>query len=228
MDDIQLVEKERRLNRVGLSYRCKYCGLPKKGHVCLGKPAASSGDGSGGGDDEAKAEAKVKSKPKVATEKEADKGDDEGEIWDAAAICRDIKAVVPAGEKKAAAKRKRKEEDKGSGKEKAAMSAPPLPRVSTAEKAALREEFEAVRPPSLITPEDSEGMRGPPSSMAAPPASLLSTTSMGALFSPSMFMTNLGTPAPVLTPGLSPGTFDAIGGPVHRELRSARKRHDMS
>lgn len=31
-------EKERRLNRVGLSYRCGRCGQPKKGHVCVGGP----------------------------------------------------------------------------------------------------------------------------------------------------------------------------------------------
>ena len=29
-------EKEKRLNRVGLSYRCGRCGMPKKGHVCPG------------------------------------------------------------------------------------------------------------------------------------------------------------------------------------------------
>lgn len=28
-------DKERRLNRVGLSYRCGRCGQPKKGHVCM-------------------------------------------------------------------------------------------------------------------------------------------------------------------------------------------------
>ena len=30
-------EKEKRLNRVGLSYRCGRCGQPKKGHVCIGE-----------------------------------------------------------------------------------------------------------------------------------------------------------------------------------------------
>ena len=43
MDESEMPkEKERRLNRVGLSYRCKVCGLPKKGHVCLGIGAADS------------------------------------------------------------------------------------------------------------------------------------------------------------------------------------------
>lgn len=28
-------DKEKRMNRVGLSYRCSRCGQPKKGHVCL-------------------------------------------------------------------------------------------------------------------------------------------------------------------------------------------------
>ena len=31
-------DKERRLNRVGLSYTCGICGKPKKGHVCTGAP----------------------------------------------------------------------------------------------------------------------------------------------------------------------------------------------
>tara|TARA_B100000524_G_C23636719_1_gene365188 strand:+ start:66 stop:1121 length:1056 start_codon:yes stop_codon:yes gene_type:complete len=33
---ISAEEKERRLNRVGLSYRCGKCGQPKKGHICPG------------------------------------------------------------------------------------------------------------------------------------------------------------------------------------------------
>ena len=36
-------EKERRLHRVGLSYKCKRCGQPKKGHVCpLNAPGPAS------------------------------------------------------------------------------------------------------------------------------------------------------------------------------------------
>merc|ERR1719506_3028618 len=37
-------EKERRLNRVGLSYRCGRCGQPKKGHVCVGGPGPDGAD----------------------------------------------------------------------------------------------------------------------------------------------------------------------------------------
>lgn len=47
-------EKERRLNRVGLSYRCGKCGQPKKGHICPGDVEGANGsvngsvDGDGG------------------------------------------------------------------------------------------------------------------------------------------------------------------------------------
>ena len=35
-------EKERRLNRVGLSYRCGHCGMPKKGHIVRPRPLAAA------------------------------------------------------------------------------------------------------------------------------------------------------------------------------------------
>ena len=40
-------EKERRLNRVGLSYRCGRCGQPKRGHVCTPGPGGAPRPGSG-------------------------------------------------------------------------------------------------------------------------------------------------------------------------------------
>ena len=45
-------EKERRLNRVGLSYRCGRCGQPKKGHVCtLTDSEIAEAQAAGGGDE---------------------------------------------------------------------------------------------------------------------------------------------------------------------------------
>jgi len=253
--------KEARPTRVGLSYNCKYCGQPKKGHVCLLKPGAG-------------AAAPASTKPKKAAEekkKASAKGEGKGGASggakagegsaSAAADVADDKDVLPlplpgnsdgdgemqakAGGKSSGAKRRASQGGSKSAKRAApaspvlahSVSASTTKTEVTAEDAALLADLEfdhnTQRPPSLITPEDVthhyEAARGAPlssmmSSMMAPPASLASATNA---FTPGQLMNNMFSP-PAITPGLSPGTLDALGSvlvspsPALRSTRSVR------
>jgi len=226
--EAERVEKERRLNRIGLSYKCKYCGLPKKGHVCTGKPA---------GDDVSvgavKNPAGKAAKAKLASEKQRDNDEEErSEVWGAAAICADIKSVVSAAR---AEKGDDDEEERGEEWSAAAICADIKSVVSAAgakkggSKRARKDSeklFDAVRPPpSIITPDDTRSSGLP--LLGGPPSMLSSFVGPGSSsnLSPGTFMTTLGTPVPpLLTPELSPNTLDVMGGQVHRELRSTRRR----
>lgn len=97
-------EKERRLNRVGLSYRCGRCGQPKKGHVCTGQAGeGAEGEASGGGEGEgAKPAASTEAAPpepqkkpskKVKKDKEG-KEKEGGWDLDSESIFKDIKSVL--------------------------------------------------------------------------------------------------------------------------------------
>ena len=105
---------------------------------------------------------------------------------------------------------------------------PAVPFERNAEKSALLEELDLAmqRPPSVITPEESDSMRTGvgPSSLTAAPSSLVSASDM---FSPGQLMTHLlGTPTPALTPGLSPGTLNELGNMLQSPgamLASAQK-----
>ena len=235
--------KEQRAYRVGLSYACKRCGLPKKGHKCLFSTGASV-DGEAG--QEGASQKKVKSNPsKDAKKPNPDDASDE------------MKA--PSSKK-----RVRKEDGKGASEED--VNAGPASQASkhdhvAAEDAVLLAELlefnQTQRPPSLLTPEDGDASRcgvpgGMISAISAPPPSLASASNM---FSPSQFMTNLGTPTPVtITPGhrfqtglspgitsghgfhsgLSPGTLNALAsGPPSPGLwmlaeESARKQRAVA
>ena len=189
------VEKERRLNRVGLSYRCKVCGLPKKGHVCLGEGADGSSVETGSG------------KRKEAERK---KSEEDNGMWDAAALLSDIRSVVSSSASK-------KKTDKS------------RPKRAREEKEETEEAFDASLLPSLITPEDAAEVaaRVPRSSRSATvgprlvggPPSLRSS-----FFGSSPSVANHMPAPPLPTPGLSPATLDVLGGQVHRELRSTRRR----
>lgn len=229
-------EKERRLNRVGLSYRCGRCGQPKKGHVCNGTVPDGDGDGDdiGGGDNGEKAdksdlsaepkEPKEKKPPKRKKDKCESRAGRGGMDLDSDSIFKDIKSVLQtpstdgrggsgsdtSGAPSGSGPKRRKKDDKSS------MPPPPVVASSAdaetrAEKTALLEELDIAmqRPPSVITPEDGEHARGGPSSMNAAPSSLVSASDM---FSPGQLMTHLlGTPTPAITPGLSPGTLNELG-----------------
>jgi len=137
--------------------------------------------------------------PRLAQKKRVDDDEERGEVWSAAAICADIKSVVSAaGAKKGGSKRARKDYEKL---------------------------FESVRPPSVITPDDtrSSALLG---GLGAPPSMLSSFAGPGSSsnLSPGTLMTTLTPVPPLLTPGLSPNTLDVMGGQVHRELRSTRRR----
>ena len=84
-------ERERRLNRVGLSYRCGRCGMPKKGHVCN----VAEGDEAPGlmDADQAADQAAVLATPQPAAPSAAHRGEPG---WDlgSAAIFKDMKSVL--------------------------------------------------------------------------------------------------------------------------------------
>ena len=114
------------------------------------------------------------------------------------------------------------------GREPVALYTDPV--AARSEKSALLEELDLAmsqqRPPSVITPDESDSMRtAGPSSLTAAPSSLVSASDM---FSPGQLMTHLlGTPTPALTtPGLSPGTLNELGNMLQSPgvmLPSARK-----
>jgi len=238
-------EKERRLNRVGLSYRCGRCGMPKKGHVCTGV-ARESEDSDvplvQGASAAAAAPAGVKTPTNAAGASASQTAGTPG-IWDldSDSIFKDIKSVLqtPAGgaaggggSSKAGAGEPKEKKKGGTKKKKgAAAEMPPPPAMPAvvaeraAEKSALLEELDIAmqRPPSVITPEDGAGAAGGPSSLGAP-SSLVSASDM---FSPGQLMTHLlGTPTPAITPGLSPGTLNELGNMLQSPgavLASARK-----
>lgn len=211
-------EKLARPERVGLTYRCKYCGLPKRGHVCLVGPSGAGGEAKGSGSKPKKQ--KEKSEKQLA--KQDSDATQEGEAaWDAKSIFKDIKSVLPApgSEKKkksSGSKRKKKDEeaeDEGSSTPLQALSVA----AEQAQKLQDEFEFEVPRsmprpPPCVITPDDGDGtLAGPnsagPCSMSAPPASLASVSA----FTPGQLMSHfLDTPAPPITAHLSPGTLQAL------------------
>jgi len=219
-------EKERRLNRVGLSYRCGRCGQPKKGHVCVGGPEGGAAvqppviegispgsEGSSGVN---------RTPPGVSPNALAGISPTGGWDLDSDSIFKDIKSVLqtPAGSSSVAppppAKPSNANGKAGKKRGSAAYSKmPPPPVVGNAvvasEKSQLLEELDIAmqRPPSVITPEDGDHSRGGgPSSLGAP-SSLVSASDM---FSPGQLMTHLlGTPTPAITPGLSPGTLNELG-----------------
>ena len=148
--------------------------------------------------------------------KEAERKKSEEEatgMWDAAALLSDIKSVVSssAGKKKSDKSRsKRAREDKEGNEE-------------------TQEAFDASLLPSLITPEDAVEVaarvsRSSASATVGPrlvggPPSLRSS-----FFGSSPSVVNQVPAPPLPTPGLSPATLDVLGGQVHRELRSTRRR----
>ena len=97
---------------------CKYCGVPKRGHVCtVPKGTAVSGGGK---------KAKKEKAEKALAKQDSDTtqpSDGSAETWDPKSIFQDIKSVLPkteaGGEKKSkkssGTKRSRKEEGEGEG-----------------------------------------------------------------------------------------------------------------
>ncbi|KAL1500644.1 hypothetical protein AB1Y20_013292 [Prymnesium parvum] len=219
-------EKERRLNRVGLSYRCGRCGQPKKGHVChLAEGETLEGMAPAGADEYSEGE----KTPGIAWD------------LDSEALFKDIKSVLSkpmtpsvrsgapsalgyvvndggSSSARGAATEPRgkptKSKRKPSASAKGAASAPAV----TSEKLAILKELdiEMQRPPSLITPDEAEGRPGVPG-----PSSLASD-----MFSPGQLMsTLLGTPTPG-PQGLSPGTLNELGNLLQSPasvLASARR-----
>ena len=274
-------EKERRLNRVGLSYRCGHCGMPKKGHTCEGSLAAAAAaavgpDGKPLAPDAGPVLAPPKKKSKSANKTPpvasaraviADISPTSQMYLDSDSIFNDIKSVLqqPAGGSggsaggavdgsggggggsgggKGSSEGKKRKRSRAKGAVAAAAAAqaiglggempPPPPglheQAARSEKSALLEELDLAmsqqRPPSVITPDESDSMRtAGPSSLTAAPSSLVSASDM---FSPGQLMTHLlGTPTPALTtPGLSPGTLNELGNMLQSPgvmLPSARK-----
>ena len=230
-------EKERRMNRVGLSYRCGRCGLPKKGHVCVGTVDGMPLDGSGLG-------MPMKISPASdGSEAGGSSTTPPGGRWDldSESIFKDIKSVLQAPPPPAAGGAGGKANGKAGGgskrrasKSKGDMPPPMPPHIvpavvaeRAAEKTQLLEELDIAmqRPPSVITPDDGDHSRsaGGPSSLGAP-SSLVSASDM---FSPGQLMTHLlGTPTPAITPGLSPGTLNELGNMLQSPgaaLASAQK-----
>jgi len=220
-------EKERRLNRVGLSYRCGRCGMPKKGHVCIGGdgappaaskqpppvPGASPGsDGSNGAG---------RTPPGVSPTGLSGISPTGGWDLDSESIFKDIKSVLqtPAPLAVPVPPPNKGSNGKASSKRSKANSKMPPPALipavmaekSAAEKSQLLEELDIAmqRPPSVITPDDGDGSRGGPGPASLGPSSMMSASDM---FSPGQLMTHLlGTPTPAITPGLSPGTLNELG-----------------
>lgn len=256
-DDVMKV-KEQRLNRVGLSYNCKRCGLPKKGHVCLMEEKDDKVEAKAKAKEEAKGKAKEEAKEKKPAKAKSSSS------TDATIASQPPPASEAAAEKKkATGTKRRKQEDDDDVPSDGPMPPPPVmcqtvaaglavpvkaarrsPRRMevSAEDAALLEELEFEqppvldRPPSLITPEDSEVPRCGPSSVmstiSAPPASLASASN---IFSPGQFMASnfLDTPTGMNSVALSPGTLAALGATLTSPglrsglrggLRSAGKR----
>lgn len=196
--------KEQRAYRVGLSYACKRCGQPKKGHKCT-MPNAPPADGSA-----AASEVKTAEKKRPVKEQTSpDAADTEGKT----------EKAPPA---KKAKKEVAKEVPLPQTETKEPSQASLLQPVRDDDVVRLAELLEfnhPERPPSLITPEDVEAPDVEAalalSSMSAPPASL---TSASNLFSPNQLLTMMGTPAPLLTPhlhfqrGISPGSLNALAG----------------
>ena len=198
-------EKERRVYRVGLSYACKHCGQPKKGHKCT--LIAPPGDGVA--DPSEEKPIVEKKRPAKDPSKPADEG-------------------ASKTEKTSSEKRPKKEAARETPQARTVPDAIEEPRTSirapvaglvghedAVRLAELLEFNNPLRPPSLITPEDVEAPDVEAalalSSMSAPPASFASAPT---LFSPSQFITMMGTPAPAITPGplrfphgLSPGAL---------------------
>ena len=121
-------ERERRLNRVGLSYRCGRCGQPKKGHVCT----VAEGDESPGmaaADSPAEQAAAV---TPAAVAVAARRGGQRGEPgWDLGsdAIFKDMKSVLTkSGGKEARGSGGERERAGRGGSERAGKPLPPDPK----------------------------------------------------------------------------------------------------
>ena len=218
-------DKERRLNRVGLSYTCGICGKPKKGHVCTGAPdGKTNADGT------------------AATPAPASAAD--------ASPAAPASAPAPASRSRSKAKAEASggsgggsgAKEKGSGGRSASGGGGRKrggARGAQEEKGKLLDEIDLAmhRPPSVITPEDGN-LNGNLNGLAGP-SSMPSASDM---FSPGTLMQHLlGTPTPqqgvpvpaggaalpsagtpggsgslagLATPGgtaLSPGTLHALG-----------------
>jgi len=192
-------EKEKRLNRVGLSYRCGRCGKPKKGHVCIG------GDGSAADEAEAPPEALPPAvTPPPATISAPQSANGSWGDLDSDNIFHDIKSVLHGTPASSETKGTRKSErraaaNKDSGR--LQRKVPALGKEGREKETELLEEVEIAmhRPPALITPDDADGAR------PGGPSSLVSASDM---FSPGVLMHQLlGTP----TPG-GPAPPSAVGG----------------
>lgn len=84
-------EKERRMNRVGLSYRCGKCGAPKKGHVCmLGGSDDEGGEEGEEGDRSPRGSPFPEDSPEIIVAAEED--------IDGDALFKDVKAVLASAE----------------------------------------------------------------------------------------------------------------------------------
>ena len=142
-------EKERRLNRVGLSYRCGRCGMPKKGHVCTG--VNTEGEGIEGIDEgaasAAMALAGVTPPNTKAPAPSKDSTPNSGDFLNPDSIFNDIRHVLQTPKEAAASGGEKGgkangEKKKGGGKEVARRAPPPSPaRCSSAAagRAASRE-----------------------------------------------------------------------------------------
>jgi len=190
--DAKKKDKEQRTYRVGLSYTCKRCGQPKKGHVCTVASDGAVGTGSSDG-----------TRPKPNEKKRPAKEVTKSATPDASKASSDAK--------KDTAKRARHADAEEATPTRVlppaatkALAAPITPEDSILLTELLDRVDDAQRPPTLVTPEDDEPAPellpfGMLSKLSPPPASLASTTN---LFSPGQFLTMLGTPAPAITPGL--------------------------
>jgi len=195
-------KKEQRTYRVGLSYACKRCGQPKKGHKCTAGAAPADGPPEGSA-------AKPTEKKRPA--KENAKSTPDG--------AKTEKGPCPKRPRKEAAKDEEEAGSQGDTIEEVPSQdlCKPVGAEDAVRLAELLEFNQPLRPPSLITPEDVEApvleAALALSSMSAPPASLASASNV---FSPDQFMVMMGTPAPAITPGLhfqrgiSPGSLNAL------------------
>lgn len=220
-------EKEKRLNRVGLSYRCGRCGKPKKGHVCI----VADGEGADEVADPSPAALPPARTPPQATISAPQSANGSWGDLDSDNIFHDIKSVLHGtpgsndvkGTRKSARRAAANEE---SGRPQRKVAATGKQGRGGREEVELLEEVEIAmhRPPALITPDDQDGAR------PGGPSSLPSASDM---FSPGVLMHQLlGTPTPggpaatsiggglnsIGVQGISPGSLNELGNLLQSPL----------
>ena len=206
--------KEQRLYRVGLSYACKRCGLPKKGHVCAMKEGDAPSKPAG-----KKRQAKGSSKSGLDAVQSGDALQDNKRPRTADdSLPSQTQSAV---ESSSSSGGNLGADDRGSD----AKGAPTVSEDAALLGKLLEDVRETQRPPSLITPGDGDAPRcampqGMMSAISALPTSLTSPwcNTPQLSLSPGQFM--LCTPAPTGSPslqfpgGLSPATLNAVGAPL--------------